>query len=535
MRIRTRKNLKKKNLAIVFLFLLPIIGFAGYAALVLKIINDMASFTFKLDPPETDFFYDKEDINMTILAEMAQTFETRWELYHSPTNISVDSIFTDHNYDTVQEYVPTDNGGQWTGMMLAAECLRYKTAKNERDDDEKAHSIKLIRNMTTCFSNFLAAPNGGIGPDFPGIPARFVAAPNEKDIFPFMFEDEYIHFNGTGDYKNWRVRLSTSFDEMAGYIMGLGSVLKFVNPADGNTAKWCYERTRLLVAQLIEGFKKTNWLMITGDGTPCGTNLNAFFGSGGTWKLAFLKMGALAYPEKYTSDYNYIASKEMNINQAAEGSSWNVIMDYYALTNTVCLQYAMIILEDDPKLQLYYIKQYESVVYDICKYHRNAFVNIAHLTFMSLLDSKVRKQFENPKYDDNDVKWDVLDQLWRFHTSGWYPIRNYNLTQRPHSTRSTSLNSEIRKREIDPTPQKWRDYFENNIFGHLYSWVDIEFDFEDHYIVPVSVSEMGISSLVWESNPFYGDGGDPSGNGLKENTGMSYTIIYWMGRAFEIF
>ncbi|MHA1147551.1 MAG: hypothetical protein ACTSR8_04850 [Promethearchaeota archaeon] len=44
-----------------------------------------------------------------------------------------------------------------------------------------------------------------------------------------------------------------------------------------------------------------------------------------------------------------------------------------------------------------------------------------------------------------------------------------------------------------------------------------------------------IHSLIWEANIFFDEGGNPDGNGLKENTGMSYVLIYWMGRAFNIF
>jgi hypothetical protein len=534
MRIRSRKNLKKKNTAIVFLFLLPIIGFLAFAAGALYILDDMSSFTFKIDPPNTDNFYPQEDINHTILAQMAQIVETRWEQYHSPTNISVDAIFTDNNYDNVSSYVPTDNGAQWTGMMLAAEVFRYVEAKQELNQTEIDHSIKLIRKMVTCFSNFLAAPNGGIGPEYNAICARFVAAPNETEIWPFMFADDPIHFNGTGIYSNWRVRLSTSLDEMAGYIMGLSSVLMYVAPGDSDTAKWCYERTRLLTAQLIEGFKRSNWLMISGEGNPCGTDLNAYFG--GIWKLALLKMGAIAYPEKsYSQYYLYTAMKSMHLNKYTEGSSWGVIMDYYGLTNSVCVQIVLVLMEENPQLRFFYIKKYEEGIYFLAKYHRNSYINIAHLVFMSLLNENEKKQFYNPDYDDNKVLWDILDNLYRFHTSGWMPIRNYNLLQRPHSTRATSLDPSIRMMELAPAAQKWRDFFENNMLGKLYSWLDVEFEFEDHYMLPTSVSEMQSSSLIWEDNPFRIKGGNPTGNGLQENTGMSYSIVYWMGRAYDIF
>ncbi len=528
MRIRRRKSLKKKNVVIVVLFLLPLIGFGTYASLVLHIIDDMASFTFELEAPETDNFYDLSEIDEKRLAEMAGIMETRWDLYHSPANISVDCTFTDYSYTEVKAWIPTDNGGQWTGMMLASECLRYKAATNANDDVEMANSMKLIRKMVSCFSNFLAAPNGGIGPDYPGIPARYVAAPGHEDICPFMFEDDPIHYNGTGIYHNWRVRLYTSLDEMAGYIQGLGSVLKFIDPEDSETAKWCYERTRLLITQLIEGFKKTNWLMISGDGNPAGTTIS------GSWKLVLLKMGALSYPDKYEQEYAYCAAKELS-QGSSQGSSWNVIMDYYALAFGICVQWTLIILEDIPEIRLIHIKNFEEGIFNICKYHRNAFVNIAHLTFMSLLEEEEKKQFNNPIYDDNDIKWDVLDQLWRFHASGWCPIRNYNLAQRPHSTRSTSRDKTIREAEKDQTSEKWRSFFENNMFGRAYSWVDIEFDFDDHYTMPLTISEMGIDALIWEENPFFDEGGNPGGDGLTENTGMSYLLVYWMGKAYNIF
>jgi hypothetical protein len=515
MRIRSRKNLPKKNTAVAFLFLLPIIGLATFIAGGLYILNDMASFTYVMDPPDTSNFIPQNEINHTILADMAQFTETRWEQYHSPTNISVDAIFTDYNYDNVSSYVPTDNGAQWTGMMLSAEVFRYVVAKRENNQTTIDHSIKLIRKMVTCFAYFLAAPNGGIGPEYNAICARFVARPNETEVWPFMFANDPIHFNGTGIYSNWRIRLSTSLDEMAGYIMGLASVLLYVAPGDSASAEWCYETTRLLTAQLIEGFKRSNWLMISGDGNPCGTDLNSYFG--GIWKLALLKMGAIAYPESsYNQEYYYTAFKSMHLNLLSEGSSWGVIMDYYGLTNSVCVQIVMVLMEENPQLRMFYIKEYEQGIYDICKYHRNAYINIAHLAFMSLLDENEKYQFYN-------------------HTSGWCPIRNYNLLQRPHSTRATSLDPNIRRMELAPAAQRWREWFETNQLGSLYSWLDVEFEFEDHYMLPVSVSEMKSSSLIWEDNPFRIGNGNPNWDGLQESTGMSYTLIYWMGRAFDIF
>jgi len=56
MRIRTRKNLLKKNIAITCLFLIPVISFSSFIGFGLAILDDLASLTLNLDPPNTDYF-----------------------------------------------------------------------------------------------------------------------------------------------------------------------------------------------------------------------------------------------------------------------------------------------------------------------------------------------------------------------------------------------------------------------------------------------------------------------------------------------
>lgn len=57
-------------------------------------------------------------------------------------------------------------------------------------------------------------------------------------------------------------------------------------------------------------------------------------------------------------------------------------------------------------------------------------------------------------------------------------------------------------------------------------------DFEDHYLLPVTVSEQGGAAIIWNRNAFYTEGGDPDGNGLKENRGLSFLLPYWIGRYY---
>ncbi|MHA1533593.1 MAG: hypothetical protein ACTSP8_02575 [Promethearchaeota archaeon] len=539
MRIRTRNNLLKKNIVVTFLLLIPAISFFGFIGFGLSILDDLASLTLNLEPPNTNYFTPLDQItaNQSYLDQMADKFDYLLEEWHIPTNISIDVTFTNESYNEVQSYHGTDNGNLHLGYTLASQSLRYKYALDNNDLDELNNATRMVKKCVTGFSNMLAAPNGGIGPDYPGMPARFVSAPENRKYHEWLFADHPRHFNGTGIYKNWRVRLHTSRDELAGYYLGFASVLKFIDPEANEESRWCVERIKLLTAQMIEGFRKTNWLILGGDGEPVGSDLNPILGES-MWQLALLRIGATAYPDRYDSLYHYAATKIMSMHNGHMGSASNTAYDTYALAFSMDVEFALIILEDNPLIQHHYIKRFEEGFYSFLRYHRNAFFNIIHLSFMTMIQDSAL--FEDSSYNDETIKWDVLDQLWRFNTSGWGKgIRNYNLTGRPNSTRATSVNPAIASMDIDPSRAKWAEFFENNIYGTLFSWVGETIDLDDprdtQYTLPLTISEMGVHHFLWEHSKFFGTGGNPTGNGLTQVIPNSYLVIYWMGKAFDIF
>jgi len=536
MRIRTRKNLIKKNVVVAILFSIPLIGFFSFLGFGLSIIDDVASFTLELDPPNTDYFTPLNQItaNQTYLEQMAHNFDYQLEKWHIPTNISVDLIFENNSYTKVKEWLGTDNGALHLGYTLASQSLRYKYALDNNDLDELTNATRMVKKCVSGFSNMLAAPNGGIGPDYPGMPARFVCAPENYKYHKWIFDEDERHFNGTGAYKNWRVRLHTSRDELAGYYLGFASVLKFIDPNTNEDSRWCVERISLLTEQMIEGFRNTNWLLLGGEGEPVGSDLNPILGES-MWQLALLRIGATARPDKYDSLYNYAAAKIMSMHNGNMGSVGNTAYDTYALAFSMDVEFALVMLEDNPSLQHHYIKRFEEGFYSFLRYHRNAFFNMIHLAFMTLITDS--EAFEDPNYNDETIKWDILDQLWRFNTSGWGDgIRNYNLTVRPYSTRATSLNPEIAAMEINPVREKWLSFFESEPYGSLFSWMKDLVDIDNvQYMKPLTISEMGIHHFEWEHSKFYGTGGDPTGNGLRQVIPNSYLVVYWMGKAFNIF
>jgi len=534
MRIRTRKNLRKKNAVISVFFMLPLIGFGGYLGACLYIIEDVASFTFNLTPPDTSYFTPLDEINTTYLEQMAHYYDDQMERYHMKgTNISVNIEFKNSSYNEVEEWKGTDNGALALGYALASQCFRYKVALMEGNQAELDNATRMVKKMVYGFSNMLAAPNGGIGPDYPGTPARFVCSPESREYHPWMFDEHPRHFNGTGAYSKWRVRLYTSRDELAGYYIGLACVLKFIDPTNNTDSEWCVERVKLLVAQLIEGFKKTNWLVVGGNGEPVGSDLNPQL-EGSMWQLTLMRLGATAYPQRYDSLYHHVASKFLELNFAKMGSIWNTVSEYYALTFSMTVEYSLIILEDNPQLKHYYIKNFENGFYSYVRYHRNAYYNLIHLAFMTMVsDSSV---YEDPDYTDTTIRHDILDQLWRFKTNGWTEgIRNYNISIRPNSTRSTSNNTEIAKKNDVSSIDKWNDFFDNHAFGSLFSWLGEQFDYDEPlYTLPITVSEYKLDRFLWEHNKFRGEGGTPEGNGLEQATPASYLIVYWLARFYDV-
>jgi len=548
MRIRSRKNLSKKNKAIVCLFLVPIIGLTTYIGMLVYILMDISSWPLVMPPPDTDYFYDMDDINVTLFEQMAENYEARLEKYHMPTNISQDITYTDNTYSAVAEYHGTDNANLHIGYTMLAECLKYQVAVTENNEDNRLNATRMIKKLLSALIDFMAAPNGGFGinPEtgkyYPGTLARFVAAPGTEDIHGWLFDQDadhphYKHFNGTGDYSNWRVRLYTSRDELGGFYLSLASVLKWVDKDIDDDSFWCWNVTKVLATQMIEGFRNSNWLMLGGIGEPVGSDLNPVL-EGSTWQLALLRIGATADPEKYMSLYHYCVAKMQGFNSASMGDPMGFIGGYYAYSFGLDVMITLIWLEEDPLMRFNYIQNYENNFYSVVRYHRNNFFNAAHLMFMTMITENQRARFINPDYSEHKIKWDVLDNMWRFHTSGWTDgIRNYNLIDRPHSTRATSTNPLIASMERTPNKRNWREFFETSMFGPLFSWIEFEWDFgegSELYTLPLTVSEYGVHHWLWEHNKFDDEGGSGNGNGLHEAAPNSFIAIYWMLRAYNL-
>ncbi len=527
MRVRRRQHLKVKNLLITCVVMAPILLGGAYAAVAYGILGDLSSWVYDLEA-NPDEFYPLDEINTTQLAQLANRYEERLELYHLPLNLTVGAEFWASTRELYQ-YDSTDNGALWTGYATCAEACRY--ASLTPGSSEKNESSRVLHRLVTGLANLLCIPNGGLGPEYPGILARYYAPPEKvaDGNFTWMFNPNYKHFNGSGPYSQWRVRLYTSKDELGGYLLGLAAAQRFC--ADDT---WIKEQVTLCIGQLTVNFLKNNWQMMHGDGTPDGVVLNPVLGGGGEWKLLVMKLAANAYPDnpEFARLHAEYASKEMYAPNDPQLAPHNNVEPFYAYGFGHCVILGLFLSEDDPELLGRYARNYEKA-YGIFKGHRNAFFNAIYLAACQMATA-ANPSF-TPMYNLTKIRWDVLDELWRFNVSCWFPMDN-TYGGDDHAISRTDLNITYPERgwlAKDPKIAQWQAFFQESVWGPLFTWVPGVM-LTDRYMKPATAEMFNPADFIWGDDPFTQNGGHVrSGDYIAESSGTSFTLPYWLLRAFD--
>ncbi len=503
MRVRVRRHVNWQSLGILALLVAPIIA-VGIPALIFSDgLNRMGEIFVNPYYNTTTFL----DLNHTRLGQMADVFEDRLVKYHLPLNYTCTTWFNPPDYETPSLYGGGGDTAIQTGLGLATQCFRYASYVKENNWTGVNESLGVIRNLTNGVSMLLAVPNGGIGPDFPGILARVVAPPRASLPSGAMqgLALDYSPFNGSGQYSQWKWDGATSKDQHSGVLFGLGMVLKFIPEKD---APDILNLARLCVDQLVHGFLQTGWSGIDGTGLPTGVVMNSNLLGSSEWVLCLLRLGATAYPEKYADLYYHFVTSEFYLSRASGGSLMNLMMDYYSNTFFLHVMGALILLEDDPAIREVYVSQFIQPFWNLVRYHRNAYFNAMYLMLTG---------------DTNHtVIHDLGDQLMRFDINR-FPERNMNYTAVPSwygTTPDTFLD----------------DVFKNNPFASIYQSIPGVYNkFEPKYFLqPRTVDMMHHDWFIWQRNPFSLDDADhynrPANNGRTESHGLAFTAPYWIGR-----
>lgn len=524
MRIRKRQKLAQHYTKVIALILIPIVIIGLYAGGVLVLLSGLTSFIYDIDPDAaTADFYDLDEINKTSLSNMAYEYSIRQEKYHLPINISQPVIINASSGDVVQ-YQGHDNGALFTGYSLAAESLRYANLTD--GSPEKQQCYRILKKLITGMSMLLAVPNGGLGPEYPGQTlARFYAPPHLKNnaSFSWMWSDHVKHFNGTGIYSQWRIRLYTSKDELGGYLFGIAAALKYVDD------EWAQGILKLVIGQLMEGFLDSFWQEIHGDGTPSGAHLQP--PAYPQWKLLLTKMATIAYPEKerYHQLYNYYLGRELYRQGACQLADADSINNYYGLPFEHNVILGLLLVEENQELRDLWIDNYEKS-YDAFKGHRNAYFNAVYLAANRLRTTE-------PAFNISRIRWDVMDQLWRFNTSGLLPFddsyggKNYSVA------RSELAETDSSWAELDPNVERIRNHPLTNLYSWLWEGENALMDniINDRYTRPATVDMMRPSLFIWGRNPFLVEGNYSRWHPLYkiEEPDASFTLPYWILRTFN--
>ena len=516
MRIRKKKHFKRSAIVGIFI-ILPIILVSGYFSFYFYMINDLTSYIYNSEP-STDEFYPLENINETRLRITANQFEYLQEKNHIPYNIS-QTVTLNATTGKPILYHSDDNGALHTSEALTATCFRYASLS---ENSEKNDALRLIKKMLTGLQMLIEVPNGGLGPDYPGTAiARFYASPEMRNDgnYSWLFEDYFRHFNGTGKYSQWRCRLYTSKDELAGYFMAMAACLSLVDDPDVQNI------TELIIGQFTEGMLKSYWQEVSGDGKPDGVHFQ--WPSHGQWKLLVMRMAIKAYPEnkRYQQLYNYYLYTEKLILNSPKNGDTDLIDNYYSNYFGTCVILGLMLVEDDQNIIDNYVNYYEKVQEPAYKGHRNAFLNAVYLAMCKMRSAEI-----TPKYNLDKMAWDVKDQLWRFV--------EFNLC--PYDTTFGGLNRTISREEkgskwleIDPNIAKWKNFIDTNPLGKMYQWATyglMDGVLKTRYLKPATVEMSSPTKILWNHNPFTEDGIHQYNNSetIIEYSGSSFSFPYWI-------
>ncbi len=501
MRIRKRKNIVLQNLFLTILIIVPFTWVGVFGVETGEGWEQILDFQYEGDyDPDTEFL----TANYTRLEEMAYVYDHLFQENHIPLNFSAFCRYTNDSYTEVAYYEFSDNGALWTGQAMAGWVYRYLTAKNEGNQTDVDYSLGVIKRLVHGLSMLVIVPNGGLGPDFPGILARGWAGPEHKAIAGWFFNEDFRHFNGTGEYSQYRWRGWTSNDEFGGYYLGLALPLKYVED------EYVQITVGLIVEQLANYMRETYWLGIHGNGGPTGVNEKPTFGSGGFWATTLLRMAAHVNPEVYEQTYYHWVASEMLYLSINEGHDGETVANYYAYNFGHCLILAFLEFEGtESKIGQLYYNAYLNSMRSYTYNHRNAWFNAIYLLLSK--DSSEGSEI---------IERDIEDQLMRMDINH-FPDRILNVTPvGPDEEIVEDIELFYNKTLEDP-------------WGGLYGLPYIEMKLNEPYYQRAQTIEHHYTGyFTWQDNPFKPDSPgwyDP----LYEGPGTTFSVPYWMMRYMQ--
>lgn len=524
MKYRPHKNKfgkkDKKILLIVGIICGITIPYIGGGLYLVWHIPYESTMAYKID--DSEFL----DANYTRMAQFADLFNYYFEKDHIPLNYTLTVFWEDMNYTEIARFGTAGDAAIWSGMNLAAQSLHYLAAKKADNDTDQDNALRLVEKTLDGVSKLIAIPSGGIGEDYPVILARSVCPKNWTEISnatidhypPWSIDPEGV-FDGAGQYKDgWWWLGYPSTDQWSGIILGLGQCAKVFMDEDTDDTKWIRERVKDLVIQIVEGFIKSNWMLLdmgySGNSRTTGQDFKASIEMTGVWVLSILKMAMTAVPDRYTELYYHYALERNYINWMEQDYRIFNLMNYYSLNINYNMLVNLLSLEEDLSLRIRYENVVRNIYYPIIRISRNAWFNMGYLYMMQMDDP------DDYNDDEELIVKDIEDQLMRF-----------NKTRTPNGTtripeRGGDRN-EVQYELYNPTDK----YRKKPLISGLYGWVLDLYD-KDVFEYAKRVDEYQNSDFLWQRTTWEYDNGTSY---LRQDSGLAYLLPYYIGRVINVF
>lgn len=521
MKYRPLHKYGKKDIKIVVVvgiiigLIIPYLSFGFY---LIWHIPYEATMNYEIDPSE---FIDADYGKMSRFADLYNYY---FERDHIPLNYTLTVYWNGTDYDEIVHYGTAGDAAIWSGMNLAAQSLHYAAARKAENDTDTQNALRLVKKTLDGVSKLIAIPSGGIGKEYPAILARSVAPKNWTEVnnstidhYPPIEYNPDNMFPGAGKYKDWWWIGYPSTDQWSGIILGLGQCARIFRNEQGATAEWIKKRVRNLAIQIIEGFIKSNWMLLDmnrdGESRTTGQDFKISAEMTGVWVLSILKMGMMAAPDRYTSLYYHYALERNYINYMETDYRIFNLMHYYSLNINYNMLVNLVSLEQDPALRKRYENIVKKIYYPIIRISRNAWFNMGYLYMMHKFG------IDSYSEDQKIIVQDISDQLMRF-----------NVTRQPNGTtrlpeRGGDRNP-IQYEIYDPTEK----YRENDFISLLYGWV-LNMYHKNISRYAKRVDEYQNSDFLWQ-RPTWGI--DKSTSYLRQDSGLAYLLPYYIGRYLEI-
>lgn len=336
---------------------------------------------------------------------------------------AVDLFDTDDPFNQVKYYIETGHAVAYTGETMIGEALKYAFMKREgqitKANLQRERLFKLVKGINLLTQ---VTPDGSM--------ARFTVPDNplSRSLFTqhgdFIFNEQYSHShavyhrNITGpngkEYKFW-VEGGTSADLHIGVMSGLGFTYLFVN---NQTIRDLIQDT---VDSILNSFVNKGWKFIDADGKSHSMGAEAINTrpiTDTTYAMAFLRVGKTVNPEKWGELYDkyaYDRNFQKKIGRQTQMGVHNLFIwgsGYFNINLMMNLAVTLTFFEEDPHLKSIYQNDFLKVLYNMVKYHRNAWFDCIYAIGMTTFDfSDYNEYIQIP--DEIGVSDDILEYIER--------------------------------------------------------------------------------------------------------------------------